>query len=98
MWLIKVSPAKIYKTQAQLETEGLSVETRDLITHYLASDGEMNELIELVSAINHHNLKIDMPLASALVLSDRSSEVRENLNQVVNRQKYLDMWNEKSAT
>ncbi|MCC5845773.1 MAG: hypothetical protein JJU05_16115 [Verrucomicrobia bacterium] len=98
MWLLKVSPSKIYKTQTRLEEEGLSVATKDLIAHYLASNEEMNELIELVSAIKRHDLEIDMPLASALVLSDRSDQVVKNLDNPEYRQKYIEMWKSKILT
>lgn len=98
MWLLKVPPSKIYKTQTRLEEDGLSVATRDLVTHYLASDGEMIELIELVSAVKGHGLEIDMPFASALVLSDRSEQVVENLKYPEYRQKYLYTWKSKILT
>jgi uncharacterized protein YqfA (UPF0365 family) len=98
MWLIKVPPSKIYKMQAELAEEGLLVGTRDLTNHYLASDGNTNELIELVSAVNQHNLEIDLPFASALVLSGRSEQVVENLKHPNYRQKYLDMWKSKMLT
>lgn len=98
MWLVKASPSKIYKTQTRLEEEGLSVATKDLIAHYLASDGEMNELNELVSAVKGHDLEIDMPFASALVHSGRSGQVVNNLDNPEYRQKYIEMWKRKKLT